>query len=186
LIEQEETMTNQDFEGAGPASSGEHAQRNQEMRDAASEALAEASDTAKDAGAKAKRAAADAASTVSDHIMDLLNDQLGVGAQSANRFASSMRVAANDLRHESPMLAGLVRGLAHSVDGYADRLEGQTIEQLVKSASDLTRRQPALMFGLAALAGFFAFRTFKSAGAGSVASPPTQPTHDHPSGVING
>ena len=179
-------MTNQKFEGAGPAASGEHAQRNQAMRDAASEAFADASDTAKDAGAKAKRAVADAASTMSDHVMGLLNDQLGVGAQSANRFASSMRVAANDLQHESPMLAGLVRGLAHNVDGYADRLEGQTIEQLVKTASDLTRRQPALMFGLAALAGFFAFRTFKSAGDGSVASPPIQPMHEHPSGHING
>jgi hypothetical protein len=186
LIEQEKKMTKQDVEGAGPAASGGHAQRNQAMRDAASEAFAKASDTAKDAGAKAKHAAADAAYTMSDRVMALLNDQLGVGAQSANRFASSMRVAADDLQHESPMLAGFVRGLAHNVDGYADRLEGQTIEQLVKSASDLTRRQPALMFGLAALAGFFAFRTFKSAGIGPVASPPIQPTHDHPSGEING
>ena len=179
-------MTNQNFEGVGPATSREHAQQNQKMRDAASEVFAEASDTVKDAGAKAKRAAADAASTMSDHVMGLLNDQLGAGAQSANRFASSMRVAADDLQHESPMLAGLVRGLAHNVDGYADRLKGQSVEQLSKSASDLTRRQPALMFGLAALAGFFAFRTFKSAGAGPVASPPIQPTHDRPSGDING
>ena len=102
---------------------------------------------------------------MSDHVMGLLNDQLGVGAQSANRFAGSMRVAADDLEHENPMLAGLVRGFAHNVDHYADRLEDQTVEQLAKSASDLTRRQPALMFGLAALAGFFAFRTFKSASA---------------------
>jgi len=179
-------MTNQNFEGAGPATSGQHAQRNQAMRDTAREAFAEASDTTKDAGAKAKSAAADAASTMSDHVMGLVNDQLGVGAKSANRFAGSMRIAADDLQRESPILAGLVRGLAHNVDGYADRLEGQTIEQLVKSASDLTRRQPALMFGLAALAGFFAFRTFKSAGAGTVASPSIQPTHHHPSGDVNG
>jgi hypothetical protein len=156
------------------------------MHDGASEVFAEASDTVKDAGAKAKRAAADAASTMSDHVMGLLDDQLGVGAQSAHRFASSMRVAADDLQHESPMLSGLVRGLAHNVEGYADRLEGQSIEQLAKGASDLTRRQPALMFGLAALAGFFVYRTFKNAGASSVASPPIQPTHHHPSGEING
>jgi hypothetical protein len=179
-------MTNQDFEGRGSSASGEHADRNQTMRDAASEAFAKASDTAKDAGAKAKRAATDAAYTLSDQITGLLNDQLGAGAQSANRFAGSMRVAADHLQHESPMLAGLVRGLAHHVDGYADSLEGQTIEQLIKNASDITRRQPAMMFGLAALAGFFAFRTFKSAGAGPVVSPPIQPTHDHPSGNING
>jgi hypothetical protein len=119
-------------------------------------------------------------------MMGLLNDQLGVGAQSANRFASSMRVAADDLDHENPMLADLVRGFAHNVDRYADRLEDQTVEQLAKSASDLTRRQPALMFGLAALAGFFVFRTFKSASASSVASPPIQPTYYHPAGDNHG
>jgi hypothetical protein len=106
--------------------------------------------------------------------MGLLNDQIGLGAQSANRFASSMRLAANDLKQENPMLAGLLRGFAHNVDRYADRLEHQTVEQLAKSASDFTRQQPALMFGLAALAGFFAFRTFKN--ARSVSSPPIQPT----------
>ena len=159
-------MNNQNFEDAKSPASGERTKSNT-IRDAAGEAFSKASDTARDAGEKAKRAAADAASSMSDHVMGLLNDQLGVGAQSANRFASSMRVAADDLDHENPMLADLVRGFAHNVDHYADRLEDQTVEQLAKSASDLTRRQPALMFGLAALAGFFVFRTFKSASAKS-------------------
>jgi hypothetical protein len=43
-----------------------------------------------------------------------------------------------------------------------------------------------LMFGLAALAGFFAFRTFKSTSASSVVSPPIQPTHSHPAGDNHG
>jgi len=176
-------MTNQNFEDAGSPGWEDHTQRNKTMRDAAGEAFSKASDTA---GEKAKRAAADAASSMSGHVMGLLNDQLGVGAQSANRFASSMRVAADDLDHENPMLADLVRGFAHNVDHYADRLEDQTVEQLAKSASDLTRRQPALMFGLAALAGFFVFRTFKSASASSVASPPIQPSYSHSAGDNHG
>ena len=152
-------MTNQNFEHPESPASGEHTQRNKKMGEAASDAFSKASDTARDAGEKAKRAAADAASTMSDHVMGLLNDQLGVGAQSANRFASSMMLAADDLEQENRMLAGLVRGFAHNVDQYAGRLEDQTVQQLAQSASDFTRRQPALMFGLAALAGFFAFRT---------------------------
>jgi len=179
-------MTNQNFEDAGSPGWEDHTQRNKTMRDAAGETFSKASDTARDAGEKAKRAVADAASNMSDHVMGLLNDQLGVGAQSANSFASSMRVAADDLEHENPMLAGLVRGFAHNVDRYAHRLEDQTVEQLAKSASDLTRRQPALMFGLGALAGFFVFRAFKSASASSVASPPIQPTHYHPAGENHG
>jgi hypothetical protein len=59
-------------------------------------------------------------------------------------------------------------------------MENQTVDQLTKSASDYTRRQPALVFGLAALAGFFAFRTFKN--AQSVSAPPIQPTDVHHSG----
>jgi hypothetical protein len=178
-------MNNQNFEDAESPASGERT-KSSKIRDAAGEAFSKASDTARDAGEKAKRAAVDAASGMSDQVMGVLNDQLGVGAQSANRFAGSMRVAADDLEHENPMLAGLVRGFAHNVDHYADRLEDQTVEQLAKSASDFTRRQPALMFGLAALAGFFVFRTFKSAGASSVASPPIQPTHYHSAGDNHG
>jgi hypothetical protein len=95
-----------------------------------------------------------------------------------------MRVAADDLSRESPLLAGMVRTFAGNVDGYADRLENQTVEQLTKTASDYTRRQPALVFGLAAVAGFFAFRTFKN--AQSVSSPPIQPTDQHQSGWKQG
>lgn len=179
-------MTNQNFEHPESPASGEHTQRNKKMGDAASEAFSKASDTARDAGEKAKQAAADAASTMSDHVMGLLNDQLGVGAQSATRFASSMMLAADDLEPENRMLAGLVRGFAHNVDHYADRLEDQTVQELAQSASNFTRRQPALMFGLAALAGFFAFRTFKSANAKSVSSPPIQPTDYHSAGDSHG
>ena len=158
-------MTKQNFEDAGSPTWGEHTQRNKSMRDAASETFSKASETARDAGEKAKRAATEAASTMSDHVMGLLNDQLGVGAQSAINFAGSMRVAADELEQDNPMLAGLVRGFAQNVDQYADRLEDKTVEQLVESASAFTRRQPALTFGLAALAGFFAFRMFKNANA---------------------
>ena len=168
-------MTDQGFERAPSPKFSEHEARNKNFQDAAGDALSGASDRARDAAEDAKRAAADAASTMSDHVIGLLNDQIGLGAHSANRFASSMRLAANDLEQGNPMLAGLVRGFAHNVDRYADRLEHQTVEQLAKSASDLTRQQPALMFGLAALAGFFAFRTFKSASDRSVSSPPIQP-----------
>ena len=112
-------MTNQSFEDAPSPDFSEHEARNKKFRDATGEAFSKASDTARDAAEKAKRAASDAASSVSDHVMGLLNDQIGVGAQSANHFAGSMRIAADDLERESPMLAGLVRGFAHNVDHYA-------------------------------------------------------------------
>jgi hypothetical protein len=66
--------------------------------------------------------------------------------------------------------------LADKVEGYAEDFQDQTVDHLIRSASDFTRRQPALVFGLAAVAGFFIFRTMKSAQA--TASPPIQPTQE--------
>jgi hypothetical protein len=48
------------------------------------------------------------------------------------------------------------------VEQFSRDIRGQTVEDLVRAASDLTRRQPALVFGLASLAGFLAFRVLKS------------------------
>jgi hypothetical protein len=176
-------MSYQDFEGTGSPSSGDHQARNEKMRDATGETFARASDTAWDAGAKAKRVTEDAASSLTDSVMGLLNQQLGAGADAAGRFASSMKLAAHDMERDNPMLADLVSGLAHNVDGYANALENQTVEQLAKTASDFTRRQPALVFGLAAVAGFLGFRTLKN--AQSVPSPSIQPDHS-PAGKSHG
>jgi hypothetical protein len=177
-----QNFTDQNFERAESRhSQGEETRK---MGGAASEAFSKASDMARDAGEKAKRAAVDTTSTMTDSVMGLFNDQLGAGAEIAGRFASSMRLAADDLEGENPMLARLVRGVAHKIDNYADHFEGKTVEQLAKNGSDLTRRQPALVFGAAALAGFFAFRMVKN--AQSISSPPIQPANHHPGDHSNG
>ena len=159
-------MSNQDFERDG-------AEKTKDMRGKAQQTFSRASDMARDAGEKAKQAASETASSVTHGIKDLLNQQLGTGAGLAGHFAGSVRLAADDLARESPMAAGFVRSFAAKVDGYAVGLQDQTIDQLARTASDYTRRQPALVFGLAALAGFFVFRTMKS--AQSIAAPPIQP-----------
>jgi hypothetical protein len=170
-------MIDQNFQGTDNA---KEAGKNEKIRAAAGDAFDKASEMARDAREKAKRAASDTASSMTDSVVGLLNEQIGAGAGSAGRLANAMRLAADDLSKESPMLAGVVRTAAGNVDHYASRMENQTVDQLTKSASDYTRRQPALVFGLAALAGFFAFRTFKN--AQSVAAPPIQPTDVHYSG----
>jgi hypothetical protein len=177
-------MTNQNFEGTESSTSQGTRQETNKMRGAAGEAFSKASDFARDASEKVKRAAADTASTMTDSVMGLLNEQIGVGADKAGQFASSMRLAADDLSGENPMLAGLVRSFAQNVDNYADRLENQTVEQLAQTASDYTRRQPALVFSLAAIAGFFAFRTYKN--ARTISSPPIQPTYHDPADHSHG
>jgi hypothetical protein len=164
----EDTMSNQEFRsgfgvqprpedtigGQGTSSS---------MREAASDAFSQASALAKDAGTKAKEAASDTASTVSGHVKDLLDRQIGSGAGVASHVAKAARLAADDLSRESPMLGGVVRTMADRVEGYAREWQDQTVDQVFRAASDFTRRQPALVFGAAALAGFFIFRAMKNA-----------------------
>ena len=70
-----------------------------------------------------------------------------------------------------------MRGFADRVEDYSNGVKDQTVEELVRTASDFTRRQPGLVFGLAALAGFAIFRTIKSTPSGGrVDSPPIQPS----------
>jgi hypothetical protein len=143
---------------------------------AASDTFSKASGIAQDAAGRAKQAASDTASSVASHARELLDRQVGSGAQLVGHFASSARKAAEDLDQNVPQIAGLVHAVADRIDGYADDLKDQSVDQLFRAASDLARRQPALVFGLAALGGFLAFRTFKN--VTPVSSPSIQPTYE--------
>ena len=139
------------------------------------EAMSKASAAASDAADKVKQAASETAANVGGQVKQLLDQQVGNGAAMVGRFASSAKRAAEELDHDAPQLAGFVRGLADRMNGFADDLGQRSAEQLMRDASEFARRQPALVFGLAALAGFFALRTIKSASA--VPSPSIQPTY---------
>jgi hypothetical protein len=128
---------------------------------AASDAYSKAAELSGEAAERARRAAADAASSASSQMKGALDRQVGTSAGILGELARSVHRAADDLDQSSPLVGDLVRGLAGRMSGYADDLRGQTADDLLRAASDLTRRQPALVFGLAALAGFFAFRTLK-------------------------
>ena len=167
-------MSNQDFGGGAPMSGRDGL--GQRTAKAASDALSSASAIAGDAASKAKEAASETAATVAGQVKELLDRKVGTGADVVGHVAGAVKRAAQELDRDVPQLAGLVRTAADQIDGYADGLRGQSVEQLVRSASDFTRRQPAMVFGLAAIAGFFALRVLKSTPS-TVSSPPIQPTH---------
>jgi ElaB/YqjD/DUF883 family membrane-anchored ribosome-binding protein len=170
-------MSHQDFERAATSTSRDGGGKAQKVKDTANQAYAKASDVAREAGAKAKQAASDTASTMTEQVKDLIDRQIGSGADMATQFASSVRLAADDLDNQSPMLAGLVRNFANRIETYAEDMQDQTIDHFARAAADFTRKQPAVVFGLAAVAGFLVFRTVKS--AQRTASPPIQPMQEH-------
>ncbi len=154
-------MTQQDF-GRGPAeglrareSASEWTRKSQGDRSGASSFVEQATGAVKEA-------ASATAATLAGELKDLLNRQVGSGADKLGGVARSARMAAQDLERDSPAAADLVRTLASRVDAYAQDLRGKSVDEIWQTGTDLARRQPALVFGLAALGGFFALRILKS------------------------
>jgi hypothetical protein len=134
----------------------------QDMRAKADEAISKVTDAAQQAGSQAKDAAASLASDASQKAKGFLNMQVSSGSDLAGHVARSVRCAADNLDPNAPQLASLARGAAERVEQFSRDIRGQTVEDMVRTASEFTRRQPALVFGLASLAGFLAFRVLKS------------------------
>jgi hypothetical protein len=132
------------------------------MRAKAGEAASKISDAARQASGQAKQAASSLASDATKQAKGLLNMQVTAGADMVDHVADSARAAAESLDLNAPQLAGLVRKAAERAEEFSQDLRDQTVEDLIRTASDFTRKQPALMFGLASLAGFLAFRVLKS------------------------
>jgi ABC-type transporter Mla subunit MlaD len=168
-------MASQEFGSRTPAGSGSSGpEKTQTSKSASNEAFANVTDAARDASTKIKETVSETASAATDHLKDLLDKQIGNHISAVGLLAGSMKRAADEIEEKSPLAAGLVRGVSDRIEEFAQTYEDETVEQLVRSASDFTRRQPALVFALAAFAGFLAFRTIKSA-PGPTQSPSIQP-----------
>ena len=177
-------MQQQGVGGSAGAPARESGNLTDSIGSAASDVYAKTAELTGEAAERARQMAAEAASATSSQVKELLDRQVGVGASMIDDVARSVGRAADDLDRTTPLLGELARGLASRMSGYADNLQGQSADDLWRTAADFTRRQPALMFGLAALAGFFAFRTFKSAPA-AVTAPPIQPSQSGFSDMSN-
>jgi hypothetical protein len=148
----------------------------QGVRAKAGEAVSMLADVAQQAGSQAKQAASSLASDANQKAKGFLNQQVASGADLVGHVADSVRSAADNLDHSAPQLAGVVRGAAERVEEFSKDLREQSVEELVRTASDFTRRQPALVFGLASLAGFVLLRVLKS-------NPPSNSRDSQPTGA---
>jgi hypothetical protein len=134
----------------------------QDVATKAGETASKVADAARQAGDQAKQAASSLASDATKQAKGFLNMQVTAGADMVDHVVDSARIAAENLEQDTPQLAGLVRSVADRAEEFSQDLRGQTVEHLIRRASDFTRKQPAFVFGLASLAGFLAFRMFKS------------------------
>ena len=142
------------------------------IKDAANEVFDKTSELARDTGAKAKQAITQTTSSVTREVRGMLDSRISESVSVVGQVATSLKLAADDLDAKSPVAAGVVRNVAEKVQGYAEDFQDQTVEQMMRSVSDFARRQPAVAFGLGAVAGFLLFRAVKTAAGTTGGSTP--------------
>jgi ElaB/YqjD/DUF883 family membrane-anchored ribosome-binding protein len=128
----------------------------------AGDTLSMLNDAAQVASQQAKATAMSLASEANERAKGVLSQQITAGAEWVGFVAEATNAAADSLDRNAPKLSGLVRETAQKVERFSRDVKDQSVEELYRSASDFTRRQPALVFGSAALFGFFIFRLLKT------------------------
>jgi hypothetical protein len=144
--------------GGNQSSAG---QRSQASRSAAS-LSAGLKDTAQTAAEAVRQQAAQFAGDVGHELGKTGEAQKARGVDAIRSFARAIDSAAAELERESPMVARTVHEAARSVDGLSDNLSNRNINELIDSAAQLARTQPALFIGGSVAAGFALARFLKS------------------------
>src|SRR4051812_48522671 len=106
--------------------------------DKATDVLSSASSLAEEAAGKVKQVASDTTATVTGEVKSLLDRQVSGGAEMLSLFARSAKRSADDLDHDAPQIAGLVRTVAAQMDSAARGLKDQSIDRMWQTAADFT------------------------------------------------
>jgi uncharacterized phage infection (PIP) family protein YhgE len=133
-----------------------------DIRSKAGDAVSKLADVAQTAGQQAKATATSLASEANEKAKGVMTEQVAAGADWVGHVAEAAKAAADSLKQNAPQFSGLVRDAATKIEKFSKSMKDQSVEELYRSASDFTRRQPAVVFGSAALFGFFLFRLLKT------------------------
>ena len=133
-----------------------------QLPQAATELVDKAKETARAAAKAVSSQAADLAANIGSELTETAEEQKGRGADAMRGFAKAVQGAANDLDGQSPTVARYIRSAAVSFEGLSDTIRSRSVKDLVTTASDAARTNPAAFFIGAVAAGFALSRFFKS------------------------
>ncbi len=100
------------------------------------------------------------------------SEQQQAAAGSLGDFAGALRKSAEQLSGEHQSAARFAQSAASGLEQLSGALRNRDLDALLRDAESFARRQPALFFGAAALAGFFAVRFLKSSNSGAQSASP--------------
>jgi ElaB/YqjD/DUF883 family membrane-anchored ribosome-binding protein len=143
-------------------------------------------DKAQDAAQQLKRSAASLARDGSERLADVLSKQLSTGASLVEDATESLRSAASELDETLPPVAFLLRNAASRGDDIAELIRTRSLGELLEEGSDYARRNPLLIFGVAAGVGMLLSRFAKSTAEGGMHSNQSsraRPSQPHTAGA---
>ena len=148
-----------------------------EVKQRAGEALQASRDVARDKFKEAADAANHVAADAMDQFQGQAREQQRSGADFVERFAGNIREAAKAFESDAPIAARGVNSAAEYVEEAAQKIRHGNFRDLVDSATDFAKRQPAAFLGISVLAGFAAVRFLKASGGSSSSSPRPETTN---------
>ena len=142
-----------------------------EAKNATASLSSDLQQTAKATTRAVKEQAAEFAADVGHEFSAIADEQKVRGVEAMQGFARAITSAATELEGQSPAVAGYVRDAAKQLDGFSNNIRGRSVTELMQSATDLARSQPAVFFAGAMAAGFALSRFLKSSAPDAQARP---------------
>jgi hypothetical protein len=131
-------------------------------RDHASTIGADVKQTARSAGQAMREQASTLASEIGQELNKSVEAQKRRGLETVRSFVGAVNTAAEELEQQSPQVARYVRDAAEGLQSLSRNIEGRSLNDLVRSATDLARSNPTLFMIGAVAAGFALARFMKS------------------------
>ncbi|HEU4659397.1 MAG TPA: hypothetical protein VFS63_01915 [Pseudolabrys sp.] len=115
-----------------------------------------------DSPADVQNAAHEAAGAIKEKARATAEDVKAAGADQIAGVTRAVHGAADQLGQELPKAAGFIHAAAEKLEGASAGLRDKSVEEIVDSFGNFARRQPAVAFASAVLAGFALSRFLKS------------------------
>lgn len=148
--------------GSDPKAREELRKAGEEAKQAASESVEEAKEAASEAIDDAKRKSRELANEARQRTQEALERQKKSAAVQASGIADALRESASNVPDEQAWLASGMHRAGDFMDNMSDSLDKRSISDLVRDLEHYTQRQPGVVIGAAAVAGFMLARFLKS------------------------
>lgn len=100
-----------------------------------------------------------------DRMREIAEQQKDAGADQLGSIAEAVHGAADELKGKLPAAADYIHSAAERLERASSTMRDQGLDDLVGAVGDYARREPAIFFGGAVIAGFAISRFLKSSGS---------------------